>query len=246
MEAGGGWSNLIYNFEADFWDAVAEAIYGAFMLGTAQYNPVLWTMHVELIGSLLIFGWLAVWGKARRRMIWWTAVGVVLFFYNSSYLPMIVGVISADLYVNRQRAPGRLAIVFFIMITAFFGGMPFSNELFGLYAYLPKWSLWSYYAMAVPCILTAAIYIKCFSEPVLVWLGKHSFPIYLFHFLVQCSVTERFYLGIVYRIPSYFTVLALTLCVHILVVIAISVIYTRMFEKWWSHAVGIAIPVICD
>ena len=215
------------------------------MLGTAQYNPVLWTMHVEFIGSLLVLGWLAIWGKGRHRMIWWIAVCVMLSFYNTAYLPMIAGVISADLYVNQSPKPSGATIVVSTVIVIFFGGMPFSNDLFGVYAYLPKWSIWDYYAVAVPFILSVAIYVKYFSMPVLVWIGKYSFPIYLFHFLVQCFITEGFYIRIVSRVPSYFITLVLTLCFHVLAVVIVAIIYEKTFGKWWGKTVKGAIHAIC-
>lgn len=47
---------------------LSEALYGVLLKGEATYNPILWTMRVELIGSMLIFAYrLLAW---RGRAAW--------------------------------------------------------------------------------------------------------------------------------------------------------------------------------
>lgn len=40
----------VYSFEPHITDTIVEAVYGVFLLGTANYYPLLWTMKVEFIG----------------------------------------------------------------------------------------------------------------------------------------------------------------------------------------------------
>ncbi len=48
------WGSQMHNDAA--WPVLREAAFGTFFLGTADHNPVLWTMKWELFGSALSFG----------------------------------------------------------------------------------------------------------------------------------------------------------------------------------------------
>ncbi|MGS8551446.1 hypothetical protein, partial [Salmonella enterica] len=47
-------SDIIYK-DYNLWDGIFYGGVQSFIYGTAKYNPVLWTMQIELIGSFLLF-----------------------------------------------------------------------------------------------------------------------------------------------------------------------------------------------
>ena len=62
-----GWLTHYYDFTPDLSSAVNEGTWGAFT-GTVRYNLPLWTMQLELIGSFLVFGFLALFGQETARL----------------------------------------------------------------------------------------------------------------------------------------------------------------------------------
>lgn len=56
---GSTWLSSFYNptgAHPNFGSAALEGVYGTFLLGNAFYNPSLWTMYFEFVGSMMVFG----------------------------------------------------------------------------------------------------------------------------------------------------------------------------------------------
>lgn len=64
-------------------------------------NIVLWTIYYELIGSLIVFAFLALTGTDKRR--WILYIFFILVTINTYYSPFIIGALLCDLYVNRNH-----------------------------------------------------------------------------------------------------------------------------------------------
>jgi peptidoglycan/LPS O-acetylase OafA/YrhL len=61
-----------------FWEAVFNGLIGAPLFGKASLNPPLWSIQVELIGSILLFAMLALFGRKAPLLL----LGWFLFFAN--------------------------------------------------------------------------------------------------------------------------------------------------------------------
>ena len=59
-------------------------------------NHPLWTMHVEFVGSFIVFGFLLLFARSRYR--WISYLALVLAFVDTWYLGFIIGVAIADAY----------------------------------------------------------------------------------------------------------------------------------------------------
>jgi peptidoglycan/LPS O-acetylase OafA/YrhL len=60
----------LWSFPANAAEATNQALYQAFITGTTgprSYNPVLWTMQIEFLGSFLVFGAAALFGQHAKR-----------------------------------------------------------------------------------------------------------------------------------------------------------------------------------
>ena len=57
----------MYQFSPTLSDALHQTTWVAFTTGYVEYNVVLWTMPIELVGSFIVFGFLALFGNLRNR-----------------------------------------------------------------------------------------------------------------------------------------------------------------------------------
>lgn len=188
-----------YGTAADY--SLSEAIYtgtiSAFIVtGINPYNPVLWTMKVELIGSLMIFLHAFLWLRleSKRAFLDLTAVVLcLLLVYSGWLLPQLSYGISGFYLGYLSYRYGR-NISGLVAIPLLFTGLYLAgfhsnsaaysalNTLFGEQGYLLS------NFMAGPLIVYSALFYRplrqLFSGKITVFLGKVSFSAYLLHMLV--------------------------------------------------------------
>jgi peptidoglycan/LPS O-acetylase OafA/YrhL len=66
---GSEWLGSFWNFQANFFEALYQGLYGVFFTEFTTYNTSLWTMHIELYGSFLVFMFLLLFGKLEKRWV---------------------------------------------------------------------------------------------------------------------------------------------------------------------------------
>jgi peptidoglycan/LPS O-acetylase OafA/YrhL len=171
-----------YNVSPDFFAALRESVWGAFT-GVARYNSVLWTMPIELMGSFLVYGFLALFGGLRNRWLLYAIVGAlaVVRDYPPStagayfVLDFVLGMALCDLWVHNQRTWHK--------------SLPLAPALVVVGLAL----------LAVPFKPLAAVLIiaataasprlqELLSSRGFAFLGKVSFGVYLVHMAVFCSL----------------------------------------------------------
>jgi peptidoglycan/LPS O-acetylase OafA/YrhL len=175
------WLTAYYNFEPNFITAVQEGTWGAFVT-TANYNLVLWTMPIELVGSLLVYAFLALFGSLRNRWLLYTiACGYLWTSGQYYFMDFFLGMALADVWAHNRKtwgfslslwpALGIIALGLFIVpwkpLTALL--------VVGATAFAPN----------VQRLLTARW---------LNFLGQVSFGLYLVHMPVFCSLGCGVYL----------------------------------------------------
>jgi len=106
---------------ANFWDALYEGTVGIFSGNAINYNPVTWTMLYEFVGSLTVFAFCLLFGKSSRRWVMYIIMLVITI--QTWYLAFALGMILADLYVNRAHVFNNKPLGALMMIVGlFFGG----------------------------------------------------------------------------------------------------------------------------
>jgi peptidoglycan/LPS O-acetylase OafA/YrhL len=135
------------------------------------YIGPLWSMHVELFGSIIVFSLLYCLRDSRHRTAALAAAAVAVYVIGGHwYALFIVGMLLADFFAAGRVIPPQLAIVLLL----FGAGIPlFWNEDPSLVA-------------ASAALLTiGAVYwlpLRSFlSNDLSRWLGAISFPLYLLH-----------------------------------------------------------------
>ena len=185
---------LDYTYQGDIpplYAAVYDGLVGNFLQGVSGFNNVLWTMQIELFGSIGLF--LLYWfipGRARFVALGLAAVFIV-FFLRDAYIAFVIG---ACLYEASKagllfRLPGFLPPV--ALVVGVLLGAPGEGT----------WARWG--LMDLPGRLTAgnpqglvpigaatlfvyaALMVPAFTQilgrRLLQWLGRISFSLYLVH-----------------------------------------------------------------
>ena len=161
------------------------------------YNSVLWTMRVEFYGSLLVFGFLAVFGRHARASAF--AVALTVLMAAAGYV--LPALFAAGVWISlaRRERPDHTApvVVAVPLVLA-------ALALGGMYSYhLPRLALIPLFnavydsldvAPAAAAVLLVGAVAFCPRLAALlearpfVWLGKISFGLYLIHLLLITSV----------------------------------------------------------
>ncbi|MCJ8014141.1 acyltransferase [Paenibacillus sp. KQZ6P-2] len=192
---------------------IQEALFRTFFTYGSAYNPVLWTMTYELLGSFLIFGFLLTVGKFRFRFIGYTILTVLLI--DSYYLGFVLGMVLSDLkYSGRNwlTVIQRPWITPFLLCAGLYlGSYPYVGTESTVYSVLvwktsSNFSFFVFYHTLGACLTLIALLNSSrlqslFSRELFSYLGKISFSLYLLHFTIICSLGSYIF----YRLHPLFS-----------------------------------------
>lgn len=193
------WLTTIWTVTPHLIDALYNGLIGAFVLPNNPYNAVLWTMSLEFLGSLLVFGFLALLGNTRYRPLLYA--GLIIISFNTWFMPFFAGMILADLYASgrlRQAKRNLLYAIPILLVGLFLGGFPIgelggtvyqgfaisSLKLSWLTVYLSLGAI-----LVVGVVLTTTQVANIFKLKWIAVLGKYTFSLYLVHTLILFTLT---------------------------------------------------------
>ncbi len=165
----------------------------------SEYNPPLWTLRIELVGSILVFLLLLGinWMSYGWRVLILLAVLVLLYSKTRYYDGFIWGMLLADAYKHRQfyKIP-KFLTPFCIVVAVVLAAFPFyfiGNATDA--KKLPPWlqsispHVPSLAAVVVLIMVLASDHLqRLLSRPLLIWLGDISYGLYAIHFLFLSSI----------------------------------------------------------
>lgn len=193
------WMGVFINFQPDFINLLSYAfddVYFAHSTATS-YNPFLWTMSIELLGSLIVFINIFILGAVAKPLPFLITQAVFFIFVSPYYSLFIFGMLLGyarkfDFFVNARAWSGSyvftigLAVVIILIsmlkncsITIF--GQPL-QRLVQIERLLIIWAM-----IIVSLIYASPIALRFFKSRVSVILGEMSFPIYITQFIVLVS-----------------------------------------------------------
>lgn len=178
-------------FNAHFWDALYEGTVGIFMGNAVTYNPVTWTMLYEFAGSVAVFAFCLLFGTSSRRWVMYILMLVVTI--QTWYLAFALGMILADLYVNRTQVFNNKPLgILMLIVGLFFGGYVTGGNVKGtIYETLSVqgWQMGQNRALfltigaflVVAAILSLPKLKDLLSRKKVSSLGQYTFALYLVH-----------------------------------------------------------------
>ncbi len=185
------WLGAFLDFDPSLRELVRYAGFDVFFNHTASksFNPMLWTMSLELLGSVVVFLYLLLEVEIRLKFSFLWFVFFVCLCGHSLIACFVFGMICGRLracggfdWLRSQRAAQALAI-FVVFIAVFGADLDHRLHLgFGL-------------NIIAACLLVFGVYASrplgsFFSCRLSRWLGRVSFPLYLVHFPVIASFTS--------------------------------------------------------
>lgn len=202
------------------------------------YNPPLWSLHVELVGSLLVLLLVAIRSLADKNMYRATCVVLAICFFNSSLGLFIFGHAAAD-WLGRPVArwawlPGLSCLTAGVALCV--AGQLNIVTLIGAYLPAPPIGLSNGGDVMQKTFGAALVFIGVthlptvqliLEKPAARWLGKISFSLYLVHFPIMATVVAALFVRCNQTMP-YGPSVALA-C---LMGAAVSLIAAVLFDRW--------------
>ena len=231
---GAWWLKGLFNWTpAGIHDLLAAAKEGAvttFLFGDCSYNIPLWTMHFELLGSMIVYAlsaFVVLGGRFLKIELLFAILGLTYLrecFRFPFMACFILGVIVAMLHIRFPRIVWRnpLLLILGLTLSILVGGMTLQeNDLpdcivksLGIVS--PQAStalhyfLYSYVAFYfIGLSLWCPGFSSFLSTPGLRHLGRLSFPVYLIHTPVICCIGSRVYLLLLMISPLLATIAAI-------------------------------------
>ncbi|MGM4932797.1 acyltransferase family protein [Tardiphaga sp. 619_E2_N8_5] len=197
-----GWLIMWYRaFVPNLLDVIKESLLDAFINGSAHYNSNLWTMKIELVGSICVFLIFFIFKSPSRRA--GAALTLAIITFRSYYLLFALGVIyyfmEARIRANIARVSllpwlkETLALV--LCITGLYlGAFPATppDVIPTWHWFLPRGVSATDWHMVGAALLVAGVLFCSIAQSGLggrfgAYLGRISFVLYLVHLPLICS-----------------------------------------------------------
>lgn len=193
VKSGSDWLVKWYRFAPDLALAVEEPLYSAYFRFDAaySYNTNLWTISYELFAvfSIIVLAWFC--GRLHQGVQVGVLVAVALFSFGTHYFEFFLGALLAlglRLRPIDTALPVAVVGVLLAMTAArsFQGALPRETVVNIIYPIA---------GVALVAITeTSAVMKRWLSSPILTWMGRISFGVYLVHFVVLSSVASAAWL----------------------------------------------------
>lgn len=226
------WLTTYLVFPGTFWEAVKDALYRVIFLGEFRFNPPLWTMRVEFIGSLIIFAFYALMPEGRKRKILHYTIALVSLGLLTGSDAVYYYAFLAGAALWNGRAPRRLAWVLLacgwylgaFQFDAWYNWLPVVSQA------IPSWDVKAFYnvlgAIALFAALRSGVADKLLASSAGRTLGRLSFSLYLTHFFVICTFSSWFFVTFIGRWSR-----ALVSSVDFVLSLALLLIVAWLFER---------------
>ncbi|MEI6588178.1 MAG: acyltransferase [Candidatus Moraniibacteriota bacterium] len=240
--SGSGWLGGFWTFRPDFLDALKQMFFGTFFSNIFDYNATLWTIAFEFMGSFLVFGFLAVFGKMKNRHLAYFFFAVV--FFQTYYLAFILGMLLSDIMAHkntiiRKFDKSKLLSLGLLILGLFLGSYPSGRDITGtMYAFMYNPLLSEpeivYHVLGAFCVILVLLdskkLQKFFSYKYFLFLGEISFAMYLLHFLILGSFSSFVFLKLV-PLMSYAEAFGISFILSVALTFALSYLMSKYVDK---------------
>lgn len=189
-DTGNKWLTYTYNGDIpSLVHAIYEGTVSIYTLGDSHFNNVLWTIKIELIGSILIYISYSLFQPRYRLLVLFFVCSVAtIVFHNSGYVAFLLGALLQEVWTAR-RLP-RIAPYVFVIVGSLIGSQAAGfSERMGLTFIPSPLQPGNRNGLLYPIGATFIVYgllvapqlSKIFSSSLCLFLGRISFGLYLIH-----------------------------------------------------------------
>lgn len=186
-----GWFQQYVTQNITLKHAIYEGTIGSFFFAESETNWVLWTMHIELIGSLVLFVLLYMYQLNRVVFFIASIAFPLLAWYwkgEGFFLGILSFVIGIYYYLYGKQLNFLPAMLMFLFGLYLAGAHNTSQSYQWIYAWMGErtYDYCNFFSgvLIVYSILMSKQLSNMFDQKILIWLGKLSFSIYLLHLIV--------------------------------------------------------------
>lgn len=237
------WLNCLFTGIKTVADMIKNLFLDVFLNNDNRYNPVLWTMTIEFLGSLLLFSFLTLAGNNKKSILLHIIVAVLILLTDKKfYAAFILGSLISRLFVDGFSFPKGwkgITIKLFLVVA----GIYFSSYPQGSFVQQSMWKpiAWSwtntydlFHVLGSFCLLFVICFeknfIRFFSIKPFLYLGKISFSFYLIHLAVMCSLGCWIFLKL-WKQGTYFIPFLISFLASMAVTFLISHFFYKFIDK---------------
>jgi peptidoglycan/LPS O-acetylase OafA/YrhL len=239
-----GWTT---EFKPSFVGAVSQG-FTTFFTGKVYYNTNLWTMKEEFFGSLYVYmlaSFIVVVLGSRYLLIAGLLFVTATMFYSHAMMPFVVGVFFCAFCVQKKPQLSYFNALIVIGVSLYLMGFrePIKSYawlgfLKGVAPHLVETLIQTLGSCGlILAVISNQRVFNSLNGRLFALIGKLSFPLYLIHTLVICSISSFAFLMLAKQGFTANQVLALAFAVTIAVSVVVSVILFK-FDDWWVSRVN--------
>ena len=235
---GSPWLAGFNRCEPNFLDAVLEAVFGCFFVGTNQFNGVLWTIPFLFLGALLVYGVAWLIGDKKWRYVVYAVIGAAVML--TDYAGIFFGFVLCDVmhtqdalvaWVKKQKWLLWIVFVLGFYLSSYpSAGTHLEGTIYGI---IPNVMVVPLHLMGALLLVAAVVCLeplqKIFGWKPFVKLGNISYSLYLVHFPVIATLGCVLF-EVLYGKMSYHLAVLLAFVVTTVAVLGISVLFRKYIE----------------
>lgn len=238
-------ANDAFVIEHNFLELLKYITVDVFFLNEDHYNPALWTMYYELIGSFIVFATLPLVIKLTNfymKTIFYLIIMLIAAALFSPYITLfLMGMWLCDLDIDNTLIKNwnyswvNLSI---LVIALYFGSYPYvdtSGTVYEVLSILPGAFLITHIIGAFLLVLVAIrskLMQKLFSNKIFEFLGKISFSLYLIHFVVIYSLSSYLFKVFIGLGLSYNFSFILMFIISITLILIVSYVMYKYVDRF--------------
>lgn len=178
-----------------FKSALYQGMIGTLIYGEATYIPALWTMRIELVGSMLIFGYCLLVPLGKRAVSLTGLYVILTITFASTSCPFYLGFLCGMLIGRLRPQTNKFVVWTCVVLGMACGSATYSLGVLDTYSWFRenRFSLLSTIGAAlVFYAVRSGAFIMLFKWAPVQFLGRISYPLYLLHmpilFSLSCGV----------------------------------------------------------
>ena len=212
------WLNDLFKCDTSVVTLIKDVFYGVLFFGNNQYNPVVWSMKIEFIGSVLLFVFLLANHKIKPKWILFILAFILAFYFKQYYyIAFLLGYALCALNKSKQLEISStiiklMLLVIAIMLCSFPATWQYWDSSIYCFMHFSAIDLYSFYHVIGSTLLLLLIInhqpsIHFLSTRPVLFLGKISFSMYLFHLILLVLIANPLFLALLPHLGYHFSFL---------------------------------------